>query len=244
MTGVDERLANVEAQLEQLKPSLSARITALEEASTARVVEPRSAGARFLAWMGSEAPKLVAAAVMLFLTWGIKDSVDQAVSRQQLQLSFTKEMQAQLEKMADPNASKTDIERAALLMAAYGEPAVLPLLDELRYGDLRANGAEAGLRYLALVDPQGLCRVLPRVLTNRTRQFGWNTHLRVIRLIGESGCKDAGADLRRYRDALQGARDEAASAAFFERVADSPKADQVEQLDQALRRSLRLVDQR
>lgn len=239
MAGVDERLARIEAELEQLKPSLAQRLAALEQASAKPDAHARRS---FLAWMGEEGPKLLAAIILLAITWGIKDSVDQALARQELQLSYTKEMQAQLEKMSDPGASNADIERAALLLAAYGNASIIPLLNELRHGDLRANGAEAGLRYIALVDPQGLCRVLPRVLANRTRQFGWNTHLRVIRLIGESGCAHAREDLRRYREALHAAGSQAASAAFFERLADVPKPDERDQLDKALERSLRLLD--
>lgn len=244
VTNIEARVAQIELEVSQLKPSLMERITKLEGMFTKTGSTSDSILVRFLGWMGVEAPKFLAAAVLLGMTWWIKDSVDAAISRQQLQLSFTKEMQSQLEKMADPKANDKEIERAALLIAAYGGPGIAPLLNETRYGDLRANGAEAGLRYLALVDPESLCRVLPRVLDNHTRQFGWNSHLRVIRLLGESGCTRAQPQLSRYLEAVNVARVGKIKAPYYDLIADEPKPDEFDQLDKALKRSIGLLAKR
>jgi hypothetical protein len=237
MSDTEDRLDRLEREMAGLRPSLADRLAKLEAtAAAAKPGSPRTRRARFLAWMGAEAPKLVAAVGVLLITYWIKDSVDLALKRQTLQLAYTKEMQAHLEKMADPAADRDAIERAAVLLAAYGESAILPLLNETRYEGLRATGAEGGLRFLALTDPEGLCRILPRVLVNRTRQFGWRSHLRVIRILGESGCARARPELERYRAAVQAAR----AGGSFERVADEPKPDELDQLQKALDRALAL----
>ncbi|HEX6737544.1 MAG TPA: hypothetical protein VF310_04710, partial [Vicinamibacteria bacterium] len=236
MSDAEARLNQLENEVAALKPSLAERLARLEAAAAQKPSTPKTPGGRLMAWMGAEAPKLLAAVVLLVITYWIKDSVDLALKRQQLQLAYTKEMQAHLEKMADPTSDREQIERAALLLAAYREFAITPLLNETRYEGLRANGAEAGLRFVALTEPEALCRILPRVLANRTRQFGWRSHLRVIRLLGESGCTAARPELERYRESVR----TAGAGGTFELASDAPKPDELEQLQKALDHALTL----
>src|SRR2546427_601708 len=162
----EERIARLEAELERLRPTLHERLERLE-AAVAR--PPAKRLARFLAWMGPELPKFLAAAVLLLIAYWVKDSVDLAVKQQQLQLSYAKEMKGELEAMAKAKADVTDVERAAVLVSAFGQPAVLPLLNELRYGGNRALGAEAGLRSLAFMHPGAVCDAVERAMSSPAR---------------------------------------------------------------------------
>lgn len=233
---IRDRLDHIEGEIGQLKPSLTERLARLEAAAAAapRAAPAKGPGARLLAWMGAEAPKLLAAVVLLVIGYWIKDSVDLAIKRQQLQLAYSKEMQAHLEHMAEANADRDKIERSAMLLAAYGEPAIIPLLNEARNDGLRGTAAESGLRFLALTDPDAVCRVLSRVLQNRSRLFGWQGHLRIVRSLGDSGCTGARPELERYRDALRAV----AGGAPPDLFADEPKADGLQQLQQEVERAL------
>jgi len=232
---IRDRLDHIESEIGQLKPSLTERLARLEAAAAAAPKPPpKGRGARLLAWMGAEAPKFLAAVVLLVVTYWIKDSVDLAIKKQQLQLAYSKEMQTHLEHMAAANADRDTIERSAMLLAAYGEPAIIPLLNEARNDGLRGAAAESGLRFLALTDPEAVCRVLTRALQNRSRLFGWQGHLRIVRSLGDSGCSGARPVLERYRDALRAAAAGGAADLF----ADEPKADGLQQLQQEVERSL------
>jgi hypothetical protein len=143
-------------------------------------------------------------------------------------------MESHLESMAKPGATQDEIERGALLLAAYGQASIIPLVNEFRYGGLRAPAAERALGLVALSDPEDLCKILPRVLTNRTGQFAWDTHLRVIRLLGGSGCTGATDELRRYQVHLENARAGKDDPSFYELVADKPPPDALDQLHQTL----------
>jgi len=234
----EEQLARLEAEIAELKPSLGARLSALEAAAAAHSSPMPPPRRGFLTWMGDEAPKLVAAVVLLIITYWIKDSVDLALRRQQLQLETTKGMESHLESMAKPNAAQPDIDRAALLLAAYGQASIIPLVNELREKGARAQAAEGALGLVALSDPEDLCKVLPGVLANRTGLFGWESHLRVIRLLGGSGCSRAKDDLRRYQMHLENVRAGKDDSSFFELISDKPAPDALDQLHRALTKTL------
>ena len=201
---------------------------------------PTSRLAQFVKWMGPALPSLLGTIVMLVLGYWVKDSVDIALKRQQMQLSFAKEMQAQLDTMSKPESDISTAERAAVLLSTFGEPAITPLLNEMRYGGNRSIAAEAGLRALALTDADGLCRVLPNVLTSRSQQFGWETHLRVIRLLGAANCVNTKPVLVAYQRSIRDAR-EGKSKEYFELIADSPKDDQLNQVSGALERTIKIL---
>jgi len=55
------QLARLEAEIAQLKPSLSARLSALEAAAAAANTRPTPPRRGFFSWMGDEAPKLAGA---------------------------------------------------------------------------------------------------------------------------------------------------------------------------------------
>ncbi|NCT82823.1 MAG: hypothetical protein GXC94_06740 [Comamonadaceae bacterium] len=164
----------------------------------------RSWPARLLGWMGAEAPKLLASIVVLVLGFWIKDSVDLAIKQRQLDLSYTKEMLALLQKLTEED-DLVKLNNAAVVLASFGEPALPALLMELRRTDLHAVAAMRGLEALAVREPQTLCRVLPPLLLKRNQHYGIGAHRNLVGLIGDNGCSQALPLLRRYREFVDAA---------------------------------------
>lgn len=154
--------------------------------------------ARVLGWMGAEAPRLVATIVVLVLGFWIKDSVDLAIKQRQLDLSTTKEMLGLLHKLTEEE-DLDKLRNSAVVLAAFGEPALPALLMALRRPGLHALAAVWGLEAMAVREPQTLCRVLPPLLLKRNRHYDIGAHRDLIGLIGDNGCSKALPQLRRYR---------------------------------------------
>jgi hypothetical protein len=164
---------------------------------------PKSWPARLVAWMGAELPKLLAAAVLLVLGFALKDSVDLAIKQRQLDLSYTKEMQGLLQQLYGQGRERgqpptePELKSAAILLAAYGEPALPGLLSVLRGSGIEMLAAAEGLNALALREPALLCQALPRLLGLR-RQYEWQAHELAVQMLGQHGCQQARPALRRY----------------------------------------------
>lgn len=165
---------------------------------------PKPLPARFLGWMGAEAPKLLAGIVTLVLGFWIKDSVDLAVKQGQLNLSYTKEMLVVLQKLTEEE-DLGKLYNSAVVLASFGEPALPALLMELRKSDLHAVAATRGLEAMAVRDPELLCRVLPPLLLKRNQHYDISAHRTLVGLIGDNGCRKALPQLRRYRDLVNAA---------------------------------------
>lgn len=189
--------------------SLEERLARLE-AGSAAPPPPRTWPARFAGWMGAELPKLLGAVVILVLGFALKDSVDLAIKQRQLDLSYTKEMQGLLQQLygqgreAGRAPTEAELRSAAILLAAYGEPALPGLLSALRGSGLDALAAAEGLNALALREPGPVCAALPRVLGLR-RQYPWQSHELAVQMLGQHGCRAAGPALRRYQALLDAA---------------------------------------
>lgn len=182
--------------------------------------------------------KLVIPILILVVGWWVKDSVDQALERERLDLAYASEMQDLLVKLVDREQSLTDQKAAALTLSIFGEPAIPPLMILLQDPErLGALAAKDGLRAAAVRHPEEVCRVLRRAVARGRRQ-PWQVYLQVVELIGEEGCLDARGDLEELRDDLSGSREEAV-AALAERSRDGqPNFDSVQQLRQELERAL------
>ncbi|WP_457424036.1 hypothetical protein [Roseateles sp. P5_E7] len=165
---------------------------------------PKPLPARFLGWMGAEAPKLLAGIVTLVLGFWIKDSVDLAVKQGQLNLSYTKEMLVVLQKLTEEE-DLGKLNNSAVVLASFGEPALPALLMELRRTDLHAVAATRGLEAMAVRDAELLCRVLPPLLLKRNQHYDISAHRTLVGLIGDNGCRKALPQLRRYRDLVNAA---------------------------------------
>lgn len=229
MATLEKRLKRLESRVNRFMPSIDKRLEHLEE-TVPRVDGAESwrsrifaASQRFIGWMGAELPKFLTAILLAFFGWGIKDSVDLSIKQRQLDLSYAKEMQGLLQTMGKQDAEMTQLESTAVVLASYGEAALPPLLSELRYGGLRADAAAAGISALALTRPDAVCEVLPRVLSNRARQYDWQVQLKAIRMLGENGCKKAAGPLAVYRTLVTAAA-KGDSAAFEEIVRELPQS--------------------
>jgi hypothetical protein len=154
---------------------------------------------RLLAWMGAEAPKLLASVVLLVLGFWIKDSVDLAIKQRTLDLSYTKEMQGLLQKLNETE-DLAALRNTAVVLASFGEPALPALLMELRRRDVHALAAAHGLEAFAVREPALLCQVLPPLLLKRNQHYSLDAHRTLLGLVGDNGCAKALPALRRYRD--------------------------------------------
>jgi len=195
--------------------------------------------------MGAELPKFLAATVLLYFGWAIKDSVDLAIKQRQLDLSYAREMQGLLQQMGKEGVDNSVLESSAVVLATYGDAALPALVTELRYTGLRADAAAVGLSTLTMTRPKAVCEFLPRVLVNRGQKYDWQAHLQVVRLLGESECMSAAALLRGHRQIVVAARDGDA-ARFQEFVRAPPLAPEEDypRLLAAIDRSLLLLEGR
>lgn len=213
-------------ELEQTRHVLLQRIERLEDRPppTPPPAPPPNPALRLVAWMGPALPALVGSVVVLVLGYWIKDSVDLAIRQQQLQLSYVKEMQPLLEKLGHSGEGEIGAagkEQIAILVAGFGEPAVMPLANELRYTGSRLQSAEAGLRTLALTDADALCRRLPAVVASVPPLLGWQGHQAAVGVISAARCTEALPLLREHAAAVARFRDKD-EGALRKVVADEP----------------------
>lgn len=239
MPSTDEHIQRLQEELSTLKCDLSHRLEKLEGARK----KPVALGGRLLDIFAQALVPIISGAVILLLGYAAKDSVDQALRREQLHLAYAEKMQQLLVQLRAPDASRESAEAAALTLATFGAPAVPPLVNALQYEGNTALAAESGLRGLALTAPEAACQTLERVLTNRTRLFRWETHLRSLRLLGDLDCRSALPTLQNYRSRLAAARaeDQFKSYAALLHPESRPDQDNLTQLRDALDQSLLLL---
>jgi hypothetical protein len=232
MSVAEERLARLEAELAQLKPTLHQRMEKLEAAA------PKPWWKSTLAAAGSALPQLATGVVVLVIAFGLKDSVDLAIKQQQLQFSYAKEMTEQLKVMAKAEAGPSEMEHAAVLLAGFGPPAAMPLLNELRYGGNRATAAEAGLRALAFMHPAAVCAVAVPMVSNPARSVGWWAHAATGRATAAANCQDALPALRGY-ERLLAPVEEGKTVDFSNLVSDEPNPAQQKLWLNSIRQSIK-----
>jgi hypothetical protein len=227
-----ERLARLEAELAELKPTLRERMEKLEAAAA------KPWWKSTLAAIGNAVPQLVTGVVVLIIAFELKDSVDLAIREQQVQLSYAKEMAEPLKAMAKPEADLSEVEQAAVLLAGFGRQAVVPLLNELRYEGNRAAGAEAGLRALAFMNPDVVCEAAVRMVANPGRSVGWAAHAAAARTAAAAKCQDALSALREFEQLLAPV-EEGKPADVSQLVSDRPTATQQRLWLEAMRQAIR-----
>lgn len=239
MSSTDERLQQLQADLSCLRATHGERLEKLEGGKK----KSSSLGGRLLDILAQALVPIISGAVILLLGFAFKDSVDQALRREQLNLSYAEKMQQLLVQLRAPDASRESAEAAALTLATFGAPAVPPLVNALQYEGVTALAAESGLRGLALTAPEAACQTLEKLLTNRTRLFRWETHLRAIRLLGDLDCRGALPSLRSYQTRLPatGADDQLQSYAALLHPESHPNQDNLSQIRAALDQTLALL---
>jgi hypothetical protein len=174
---------------------LGRRVAALESAAKKPPPPPPKKGAWDLAALLMPLMNGVAIALV---GWWLTGAVELALKRDTLQLAQVKEMQALITGLT---SDKLDAETAlptALTLAAYGKPAVPPLLALLteRFDEVRGPAAESALRAIGMANREAVCEPLVVLAKARAGRLSWPVHATVIRLIGDSQCDKAAAQLR------------------------------------------------
>jgi hypothetical protein len=220
MADIEQRVAAVEARLDKLK------------------------GSGLREWLQTLGPYLGGLVVLLVGFW-IKDSVTIALQRQQLDLNYVQQMR-DLIKAFDEADTQSTADANAVGLAMYGKYAILPLVERLEGGgDVVPLAAQRGLRMVGSEHAVEACPKFRAVINDRARRFKWQTHKTLIKVIGQSECADARADLQTYRAALaQLGSDDQRLHAFAQRysVDDGFDAESVAALTRELERALAILD--
>jgi hypothetical protein len=155
-------------------------------------------GTDWLAWVQASTPILLAL-VGLYFT----DTVRTGFERQQLQLANASGMQGLLVQLLSANVSQADARAAASTLAAFGPPAVAPLITALADADdVRTPAIEAALRAIGLNNAAAVCDPLMSILERRTGRYSWLMHRSAVRVIGDVRCPSARTLLQSYSKVL------------------------------------------
>jgi hypothetical protein len=170
---------------------------------------------------------IVTGLVIGYFGYAIKDSVDLALHRQEIEISSASQMQAMIQQLQKPNISDDEAKAAGLALAAFGVPAINLLLYELQAGNANAQlGAEEGLLLLAMTHSQPACEAFSQVLNEGRLHYAWPAHLAVIRLVGRGRCEQARVALKQFQAMLPD--EEPATVASFAAKIDGNPAPTVE----------------
>jgi hypothetical protein len=147
---------------------------------------------------------LVNGIALALVGWWLTGAVELALKRDQLQLAQVKEMQQLISSLTAAKIDSASALPAALTLAAYGKPAVAPLLALLteRFDEVRGPATEAALRAIGMADHDAVCAPLKTLMTSRTGRLGWPVHATVIRLLGDVQCREAAPQLEAMEQRL------------------------------------------
>jgi len=222
-----ERIERLEREIADLAPTLRERLESLEKRPAPKPLNNRLWGL---------AEKAIVPVVLLVLGFVLKDSVELALKRQQLELAAASQIQELVQKLGSDDRAVS--QSAAVTLATFGDFATIALARELQEeGTVGAVAAEEGLRSLALSGSPAACEVLLRILSNRTQLYDWRTHRRVARLLGELECHAAHGELERLNDLMSG-NDVAAISAYGKLVNTKMDKDDLRQMREAVNTAL------
>lgn len=187
----DEKISNLEADMHSINERLGILEDKLQKGITNRKGFWELAAPYFSG---------IAVLVVGYLLTG---SVNIALQRQQLQLSNAKEIKELLITLAKSNTDSKEVESAALALAAFGSPAIAPLVNILQTaGDIRAPAVANALQAIGLGEPNQVCDYMNRILKNRTGFYTWTTHQQAINLLGYLNCQNSIKTLSKYSDLI------------------------------------------
>ena len=156
--------------------------------------------------LGAFTPFL-SAILVAYLAYGLKDSVDQAMAREELHINSVSEMKDLLVTLRKAEVTKEEASAAALTLAAFGHYAIPSLMITLEEADdVRAPAAEQGLEAIAGSEPGPVCTKLQATIAERNGRHHYMTHLAALRLIGIIPCPAAAPALVAYKTDVDGAR--------------------------------------
>jgi hypothetical protein len=229
----DGLTAAVEAAVDR-----DARLSRLEEA--VKKLQPKKKDG----WekLQAAAP-LISGLLVVIFGFILTGSVNNAIQRQQLQLSNVKEMRELLAQLSSADEDVAD--SAAFTLSAFGRPAVPALMSALAAGgDVRAPAAEQALRAIGLGDPVAVCEPTRKLLDSRSGLVSWIAYLSALRLLADVECGGARASVQAFATALERTSqkpDDPGASGW--RVAPSPPLDPIllGQLQKELARTLKVL---
>jgi hypothetical protein len=213
VTSESDRLSNLELKVESAM-ALDARLKALEDGL--KQLRPRSS---LRDWIQTLGPYLSGLIILIVGFW-LKDSVTMAFQREQLDLSYVKDVRELIENF-DKATEQSSADTNAIALAMYGKFSLVPLIERLETGDVAKIAAERGLRLVGANQPEAACPRFANLLDDPTPRFTWQTHKTIIRLLGASGCVQDIGLLESHVVALdQAAADGEALAKFASRYSN------------------------
>jgi hypothetical protein len=220
LNDIQQRVAELDARLENAL-ALDARLEAMEDKVG------KLGRSSFRDWMGALAP-YVSGLVVLFVGFWIKDSVQLAMQRQQLDLNYVTQMR-DLIRDFDKADSQASADANAVALSLFGKYAILPLVERLEGGDVSNVAAEKGLRDIGDSHSISVCSKFAEILDDKAHRFTWQTHKTMIRVIGQS-CFDPGtrAVLMKYRSDLDAIGSDTRKTARFSQRYSEPKGFDIE----------------
>jgi hypothetical protein len=239
----DDHWCELKGELNVLRHSLTERIEKLENVEDAATEVPQTSVQRLWELLSPSLVPIISGAVILALGYAVKDSVDQALAREQLNLSYVSQMQELLEKIRSPGVTREQAGSAAVVLASFGARAAPHLVNELQFEGVRALAAQSGLQAMTLIAPGKACEPLVRVITNRSRLYHWETHKRAIELLGDLECSGDAAVVTAYRQDFEralGQEDYQSYAILFSRDSQLNR-DSMSQISDALQNTVEIL---
>ena len=161
------------------------------------------------------------------ITWYFTGRVSEALKERQLQLSNVTEMRGLLLEISKANTSNDDAEKFGYTLAAFGQPAVTPLIGLLHSKrDWDHLAAFSGLRAIGFAERGAICDPLIHVIRNRTQLFSWTVQRDVIRVLAEADCEKATKAIEEYRKLAEAARATPGLEAYRRIVAAQPQPNE------------------
>lgn len=141
---------------------------------------------------------LISGGVLALIAYWLTGNIEVALKRETLQLAQVKEMQTLISDLTSDKLDTGSAMPTALTLAAYGEPAVPPLIALVteRFDEVRGPAAESALRAIGLANRNAVCEPLVTLARARSGRVSWPVQATVIRLIGDVGCNKAAKQLR------------------------------------------------
>jgi len=147
--------------------------------------------------------KIIIPLLLVVFAFKVKDSVDQAFRRQELEVESAHSIEQLLGTLHESNVSRVQASAAALTMASYGQAAIVPLIGVLEYGPSEAQkAARQSLFIIGLVHPEEVASDLTRILDRQNGQLSWSTHKAAIELLGQLQDPACVPPLQKYRRLL------------------------------------------
>lgn len=181
--------------------------------------------------------------LVAYLGFALKDSVDQALAKEQLHLTSVSEMQSMLVTLRKPDVTKEDASAAALTLAAFGHYAIPSLMITLgEADDVRAPAAEQGLEAIATTEPAAVCARLQMTIADRGGRHHYMTHLAALRLLGTVPCPGATTAVAAYKGEVDRLTTPAAIDKYSGRYRQPLTIESVEELRTQLAQTLTLLN--